>query len=449
MVNLKKYQKIGVRKIESFQGRVLLADDMGLGKTVQTLKYVDNHPELRPVLIISPSFLKWVWESQLKTHFHKRGEVLSGTKPILTNKLLKNNIFIINYEILRHWISTLRELKPKIVIIDECHRQKSSTAKITKAIRILCRDIKHIICISGTPFLNRPIELFTTLNLLWPKEFPSKWSFGFRYCKPTRRPWGWEFKGATHLDELHEKLKSLGMIRRLKTEVLKQLPDKTREIIPVKISKISKYNEANKDFLTWLYKISAEKADKAKKAEALTKLGYLLRLSAKLKLKKVIEWVDNFLETNDEKIVLFCTHRKIIKKLHKKYKKISVVVDGSVSAKKKKLAVQSFQTNKKIKIFIGNIRAAGVGIDLWAASTCAFVELDWVPGNHTQAEDRLHRIGQKNPVTIYYIIAKDTIEEDLCKLIQKKQNIINQTLDGGKTYNTFDIYDELIKKIRK
>ena len=166
-------------------------------------------------------------------------------------------------------------------------------------------------------------------------------------------------------------------------------------------------------------------------------------------MKYVIKWIDDFLEINDGKIVLYCCHKKIINRLHKKYRHISVMVDGSTPTHKRKMAVDSFQKNKKIRIFIRNIRASGEGITLTAASTMAFVELDWTPGKHTQAEDRIHRIGQKNASDIYYLIAKGTIEEYLCELIQKKQKIISEVLDGTSNDNTLDIYDELEKKLKK
>ena len=136
-------------------------------------------------------------------------------------------------------------------------------------------------------------------------------------------------------------------------------------------------------------------------------------------------------------------------RFHKKYKHTSVVVDGSVSGKKRKIAVQIFQKNKSIRLFIGNIKAAGVGITLTAANTLAFVEMDWTPGDHTQAEDRIHRIGQKKAAMIYYLIAKNTIEESLCELIQKKAAILSATLDGKKRINRLDIFNELQKALLK
>ena len=449
MTKLKSFQLTAVRKIEHFKGRALLADEMGLGKTFEALQWLQNHPEIRPVIVICPAFLKWVWETIASLHFNMRGEVLEGTKPQKIRLIKNKNFLIINYEILQYWHTYLEKLKPQALIIDECHYQKSRRAKRTKAVKKLSKKIPHIICISGTPLVNRPAELWTTLNLIRPDEFPSFILFAFRYCKPIMTPWGWQYKGANNLKELHRKLNSLMMIRRLKKDVLKELPDKTRYIIPLDIEDGEEYDEAVTNFIRWLSKISISRAKKAKRAKKLVQMGYLKRLAAKLKMKSVLKWVDYFLRENNGKLVLYCTHREIIKILHKRYQKISVIVDGSITGKNRILAVRSFQSNKKIRIFIGNIKAAGVGITLTAASSLAFVEMDWVPGNHTQAEDRIHRIGQKSAATIYYLVAKDTIEENLCKLIQKKQAILSATLDGGKRSNPLDIFDELEKTLKR
>ena len=461
MPKIKKlaYQLKAVRKIEHFNGRALLADEMGLGKSIEALLWIKRHPKRRPVIIVCPASLKWVWEVFVHDVLKIRCEILQGQTPrepptrlrrAMEDVLGKTPPFIIvNYEILQHWMPHLKSLKPKVLIVDECHYQKSRKAKRTKAVWKLSKDIPHVIALSGTPLTNRPSELWTTLRLIQPNEFKSFTLFAFRYCNPVRRPWGWEYKGASNLGELHRKLHSTMMIRRLKKDVLKELPDKTRLIVPLEIEGWDEYYRAQYDFVIWLSKISITKAKRAIKAEQLVKMGYLKRLSAELKMEGVLSWVDNFLEESGGKLVLFCMHKKIIKILRNKYKRLCVVVDGSVTGAKRKGAVRGFQSNKRIRLFIGNIRAAGVGITLTAASTLAFVEMDWTPGNHTQAEDRIHRIGQKNAAMIYYLIAKGTIEEKLCELIQKKQKILAATLDGSANANQLNIFDELEKALKK
>jgi len=449
MLKLRKYQKQGIKLISKFKGRVLLADEMGLGKTIQALKWFEENQQLAPMVVVCPATLKWEWEEQAKNHLGMRSLVLEGTKPFKSGFFKMPSLIIVNYEILKAWLPFIRSLCPQIMVIDECHYIKSRKAVRSKTVKVLGKKIPHIIAISGTPLTNRPAELWNTLNLLYKKQFPSFLSFGFRYCAASRRPWGWEYKGATHIKELHRRLTSLGMIRRLKKDVLKELPAKARFVISLPLQKRTKYIEAENSFISWLYKQSPEKARKAAKAEKLVKFGYLKRLAAKLKMKSITEWIDNFLEETEGKLVLFAVHKKVIHTLHEKYKHISVVVDGTIKGKKRKLAVDSFQKNKQVRLFIGNIKAAGVGITLTAASTLAFVELTFTPGDHTQAEDRIHRIGQKEKATIYYLIAKDTIEEDLCQIIQKKQKVLDGTLDGKKVTNQLNVYDLLEKELKK
>jgi len=449
---LKSYQKEGVALIEHFAGRILLADEMQLGKTIQALKWIKNHPEKRPVIVICPSISKWVWEEQAITHTNLRSNVLEGaTPPKFEKSFLPAPILIINFEILEHWIPYLKKLKPQVIIIDECHYIKSRTALRTKAVIALSKKVRHVIAISGTPLVNRPIELYNILHLLWPDVFDSFFKYAFRYCQPVKTPWGWQYKGAKNIKELHRRLKGLGMIRRLKKNVMKELPEKERLIIPLDIEKRNEYEEALHDFIAWLSKQGKiKKAERASRAEKLVQMSYLKRLSAESKMCNVFKWIDSFLKDNDEKLVLFAVHRKIINMLHDRYKNISVVVDGSVKNRDRKKIEKYFKRNKKIRIFIGNIKAAGISISLSsAASSLAFVEINWTPGEHTQAEDRIHGIGQTKAVTIYYLIAKNTIEEKLCKLIQKKQQILSATLDGGKQINKLDIYSKLESILKK
>lgn len=447
LTQLYPYQEEGVSTIEKHNGRVLLADEMGLGKSIQALSYLHRHPSSLPAVVVCPATLKWVWEHEARHHLGMLSEVVEGQNPQKSNLLKKHGLIIINYEILDYWVDYLKSLKIQTVIIDECHFVKSRTAKRTKAVFRLSKSAKHIIAISGTPLTNRPAELFTTLKLLWPKDFPSFWSFAFEYCQPSRRPWGWDFRGAANLDQLHGQLKEKGMIRRLKADVLKDLPEKTREVIKVPIVKRSQYNKALTDFLAWLNSESPEKAARAARAEKLVKIGYLKRLAARYKMKAAIQWIDNFLESSDEKLVVYGIHKKIIQYLHNKYKDISVVVDGSVKGKDRKLAVMSFQQNPKVRLFIGNIKAAGTGLTLTASSSLAFVELSFVPAEMTQAEDRIHRIGQKAAANIYYLVARDTIEERLCSVIQEKQKVLSAILDGDETVNEIDVYDQLEREL--
>jgi SWI/SNF-related matrix-associated actin-dependent regulator of chromatin subfamily A-like protein 1 len=288
------------------------------------------------------------------------------------------------------------------------------------------------------------------LNILDPKKFHNFRTFAFRHCSPRKTLWGWQFKGATRLRELHRKLKGL-MIRRLKADVLQDLPAKSRHVVLFDFARKkhkTEYVRACSDFLEWLGdKVGQGKVRRAMKAEQVVKLGYLKRLAAQLKMASVLEWIDNFIQESDRKLVVFAVHKKCIAQLRTKYKDQCVVVDGSTATNKRQLAVDKFQKDAKCRLFIGNIQAAGVGLTLTAADTVAFAELDFVPGNHTQAEDRIHRIGQKMAAQVFYFVLKNTIEERLVKILQSKMEIVKQVLDGVKDSNELDVYDLLTKAL--
>lgn len=448
MTTLYPYQKKGVRLIQQFDGKVLLADEMGLGKSLQALAYLKISKNY-PAVVICPSSAKWVWKNEARKHLNMASKIIEGQTVRDIKNIHKYKLIIINYDILIYWLDYLKQINPQLIIIDEVHLQKNRKAKRTKAIQQLTKGKKHIIAISGTPLLNRPSELFTTLKLLWPYKFYSFWNYAFRYCKPFQSRWGWNFNGAENLEELHGILKQIGMIRRLKADVLKELPDKIRTVVQLPICKKSEYYDAVNNFLDWLGKQDPNKAERAARAEKLVKIGYLKRLAAKLKMKYVIQWVENFLEDSNEKLVLFCCHKNIIKRLQKHFPKNSVFIDGSVKSKDRDIAVQKFQTDPSVRLFFGNIKAAGEVITLTAAATLAFVELDFVPAKHAQAEDRIHRIGQKSVTNFYYLVAKGTIEEHLCEIIQEKQKVISAVLDGDDSINTINVYDLLERTLIK
>jgi SWI/SNF-related matrix-associated actin-dependent regulator 1 of chromatin subfamily A len=282
--------------------------------------------------------------------------------------------------------------------------------------------MKHIIALSGTAILNRPIELFNTLNILNPRLFPNKWNFAHKYCGAKHTGFGWDFNGASNMDELHSILRNHLMIRRKKQDVLKELPDKTYNYIPIEISNRKDYDYAKDEFIAFVTQnisdelneaeislqkelgyvnialnkeeIIQEKVSSISKAETLVKIGHLQQMATEGIISQVKEWIYNFLE-NDEKLVLFATHRRFITEIENEFKDISVKIDGSTPVAQRQRMVDDFQNNKKIRLFIGNIKAAGVGITLTASSNVAFIEYPWSPGDLTQAMDRCHRIGQK------------------------------------------------------
>ncbi len=452
------YQIIGADKAEEFNGRILIADEQGLGKSLEALLYAHRHPELRPLIIVCPAGLKLNWERECKIHFNMRAEVLYGTRPPKKGLVTKRKILIINYEILGPskfgpgWLNYLLALEPKIIVMDECQFVCNRSAKRSKALKILCQATPHIIGLSGTPLTNKHSELWHPVHLIRPDLFPSFHKFAQTYCPPKVTPWGISHSTSINGKQLHRLLSESVMIRRLKVDVLADLPKKMRNTVPLPLERPKEYKEASEDFIKWLVKYKPGKIPRAQRAVRLTQMGYLKRLAAHLKLKSVIEWVDNFLVDSEEKIILFAVHRKIIAKLHSKYAKNSVIVDGSVTGLKRQRAIDQFLKNSKTRILIGNIKAAGTGWSAKGISTVAFCELAWTPGEHVQAEDRIHGVGRGKadlPASVYYLVAADTIESHLLKVIQKKQKVLTTVLDGRGRGDKLNIFDSLHKALLK
>jgi len=421
------FQKAGVAFIEAHEGRVVIGDEMGLGKTAQALAWLQLHPELRPAVIVCPASLKLNWEKEVRMWLPDPSvEILQGKKPYPVSA----DLLIINYDILSNWVDALVELKVKAIVFDEVHFLKNKGTARTKAALKLGKKCKHILALSGTPIVNRPVEFFNCLNLLRPDLWPSFWQYAQRYCGAVHNGYGWDFTGATNTEELHKKLTRTVMIRRIKKEVLKDLPAKRRVVVPTEIDNLSDYQWAEEDFAGWL-RSNKDRVlgERTLSAKALAKIEYLKQLAAKGKMTGVIEWIQNFLDSGS-KLVVFATHHEVIDRLKEEFKGVAVKLDGRDSAKTKQAAIDKFQQNDKIRLFVGNIKAAGVGITLTAASDVLFVELGWTPGDHDQAEDRVHRIGQKDSVTAWYLIASGTVEEQIAELLDKKREILTLLLDG-------------------
>ena len=442
------YQEKAVRKIEHFKGRALLAYEMRMGKTFIALEWLKRNPKAFPAVVICPEIGKLHWEEKAKRYFGIRSAILNGESPpkrqfIHTDK---NKLYILNWEILQYWVEFLQRSGVVSPILDEVHYIKERKTQCYKATKKLVKGLPYLLALGGTPFKSRPAELFNILNLLRPDKFPSFMRYAFRYCKPVRKPWGWEYKGAEHLDELHENLTAWCMIRMLRKDAMNE-PPKDRRIIPIDISNRDEYFEAEHSFIKWLTKRSITRANKAKKAERLVQMGYLKRLAVSLKIQNALKWTDRWLEKKKGKLVIFAIHKKIIQQLHDRYKGKCVVVDGTIRGKKRHLAVKTFQTDKKCRVFIGNTKAAGTVIELSKAKAVVVIEFDWTPGDLTQCEDRIFSQNSDEPILVYYLVARDTIEHHLCEILQSKQDVLSETLEGSKKKNRLGIFDELQRKL--
>ena len=440
-----QYQYEGIDFINQHNGRALLADEMGLGKTMQALAWCQLHKDKKPVLIITPASLKLNWAVEINLWLkNKSYEILSGNKPWKPTA----NFIIINYDILPHWIDELKELNIQVLITDECHYYKNNSAKRTKAVKRIAKSIPHVIALSGTPIVNRPIEIYNAVNIINPDLFPNFMNFARTYCNARYNGYGWDFNGASNTRELHNILKSTIMIRRLKKDVLKDLPDKLYSFVPFELSEAgaSTYFEAENRFIEYIDEnYGYAKALSASNAEVLVQYGELKKLAVKGVLDDCIAWIHNFLDI-DGKLVVFAIHRFVIDALMAEFGKIAVKIDGSVSMKDRQTAVEKFQKDPTCRLFVGNIKAAGVGITLTASSNVAFLELPWAPGELRQAIDRIHRIGQKNCVNVHYLFAINTIMDKIAKLIDQKQKVIDSVLDGQKPYSEELMLHEILKQ---
>lgn len=470
---LRPFQNYGVQWLDQLNGRGLLGDEMGLGKTVQALAYLQLHPEKRPVVIVCPASLKTNWYREtIKWVTDPKDEIviLSG-KPKRNQVPPKAKIYIVNYDIMvnkrktdpetrkkvdilatgwtDHFSLTglVQGVKPEVVIIDEAHYIKNRNALRTKAIRKLCRDVSSVIALTGTPIVNRPVEMFNMIQILDPDLFPSFFNYAMRYCGAKHNGWGWDFNGSSNVKELHEKLTSRIMLRRLKKDVLKELPEKERSVVLFDLTNRRTYQQAETDFIAWLRSQDPEKATAAEKAETLVRIEKLKQLAIAGKIDACIEWIENFLDAG-RKLVVFTTHQNTLDRVVKHFGDQVVKLDGSTPQAKRQQAVDDFQTKDRIRLFVGNLKAAGVGLTLTAASDTCFLELGWTPGEHDQAEDRVHRIGQEaDSVSAWYLLADETIEAEISELLDEKRQVIGRILDG-KEADQGSLLRNLMRKYR-
>lgn len=451
-----EFQELDIRQLHRWGGRGLLSWEQGLGKTFGAMYFAYRNPAARPAVIVCPMSVKYNWAREGLEHFGYRVEVLEGTNPGAFDS--RAPFYCVNYDILgkRHseksgpgWIETLRKLDPRLVVVDECQYVANVSSRRTRWLRELCKNVPHVVALSGTPLTNRPAELWPILNIVRPGLFPSRWGFLRRYCSPKRTPWGWDVSGSSNLEELNKILTDPEhgcLLRRRKCDVLKDLPAKTRTLVPLPLSRPKEYALAVKDFRSWLTIYAPGKSESALRAQALTRIGYLKRLCAELKLQAAFAWLDDYLSSGDGKIIVFGVHSKVLLPTLERYGNAAVLVDGSVTGRARQEAVDRFNRDPSCRMLVGNIRAAGTG---WSARDCsvtAFLELDWTPGAHAQAEDRTHGIarGREGYASqSIYLLARGTVEEKLAELLRRKQEVLNAVLDAGDG-DDLDLVSELL-----
>lgn len=448
------FQKAGIAYALK-RDATLIGDEMGLGKTIQALGFVNTLPEAQHILIICPASLRINWKQEAEKWLVNENlsvQIVDTKNPPLPHA----NVFIINYDILKKNREFLMSREWDVMIVDECHYLKNNRAARTQAVLGDYKSeqkpiaAKQRLFLTGTPILNRPIEIQPVLGNIAPKKFGNFFSFAMRYCDAHKNQWGWDFSGASNLDELQEELRSTCMVRRLKADVLTELPAKRRAVIEIPLNGNSRVVNAELKAMTAgearlaefkaaveLAKVSEDKnvyeeaVNRLKKA-AQAHFEEMSRLRKETAIAKAPLVAAHVADAVDQgaKVVVFAHHHEVIDTLVTELSEHGVVkLDGRDSMEDRNAAVTAFQEDDAVKVFVGGIKAAGVGLTLTESAHVVFAELDWVPGNMTQAEDRCHRIGQANSVLVQHLVLESSIDSNLAKTLVRKQAIIDKALD--------------------
>ncbi len=458
------FQKAGVRYcLDVFRTQdagVLIGDAPGLGKTIQAIGVINATPEISRILIICPMTLKSNWERELTRWLVRPLTIGHATSEFWP----RTDIVIAHYNIL-HKFPTRLTTYWDLLVVDECHRAKNAKARQTRCIvghkpsrNEAAQGVqptsgipaKRKLMLSGTPFENRPAELWPIVSYIAPGLFSSRSAFEKRYCGGMMGSHGWEAVGATNLPELGERLRGCCMVRRTKEEVLKELPPKTRVVIELSSEGLGE--SVRREQGEWakyggeleaahvrieLAKASEDESEfkavvadlRKKMGVAFTELARVRHETALAKLPAMIELLrEEIEELGSVKVVVFAHHTDVLKMAHAAFP-LSVLITGETPADERDKTVQRFQTDRNCGPFFGSIRATGEGITLTAASTVVFFENDWTASKMAQCSDRCHRIGQKDNVLVKYYILPGTIDAHMIQTWIKKEEILEQALD--------------------
>lgn len=334
------------------------------------------------------------------------------------------------------------QLNPKdyeILIMDEAHYIKNDSADRTKLAKKTLKEIPQRLLLTGTAIKSRPYEFYSLLNFLYPEEWSNAHSFGMRYCAAEKNNFGWDYSGASNLDELFEKISPF-FLRRLKKDILKHLPPKTYTVIPIELSssEMSEYNKIKKGIKE---EMSQDDENADNRMNHLTRIQKLKMFTSEIKMKKAFEFIQDIID-GDEKVVVFTQYKSISYEVANKFGDKAVVFNGDINANKKEEAVEAFMNDKNVKVFSGTVGAAGVGITLTSASISIFIDQPWTSADREQAEDRIHRASSKaDKIQIIRLVCQDTIDEDIEKLLNQKSSILSKVLDGKEFEETVEVKD--------
>ena len=399
-----------------------LADEQGLGKTVEALTAIEADGAF-PAVVICPASMKLGWEREKQRWLpHRSVTVVHGRGAVPREA----EITIVNYEVVAAHHHALTRKRPRALIVDESHYCKNPQAKRTQAVRRMAAAVAPgglRLALSGTPVLNHAEELIAQLRIIGRlEEFGSGASFAR------------QFRGQLSEERLHWHMRRACFVRRLKSEVLPQLPPKRQVVIPVALTNEAEYRLAERDVIEWLRSQPLDLSElnariaATLRAQRLAQLGTLQRLAARGKLAAALAWIEDFL-ASDEPLVVFARHVEVQRAVLARFPRAAHLL-GEDSLERREAAIGAFQQPDGPQLIVCATRVAAQGITLTRASNVAFLELEWTPAMHDQAEDRCHRIGQRDAVTAWYLLAAGTIDETMARLIQSKRAVVAAVTDG-------------------
>jgi SWI/SNF-related matrix-associated actin-dependent regulator of chromatin subfamily A-like protein 1 len=417
---LRPFQRAGVAYALDAR-RTFLADEQGLGKTVQALAALEADAAY-PAVVICPASLKLNWERETQRWLpHRTVAVVSGTGTVAPAA----EITVVNYDIVHAHRTRLALRRPKALVLDESHYVKNPRAKRTQAVRRLAESLAPDalrLALTGTPVMNHAEELIAQLRIIGRLE---DFGSGARFAR--------RFQGIGAEERIHWHLRRRCFVRRAKADVLPQLPAKRQVAVPVALDNEGEYRLAEEDVIAWLREQPFDlreldrKVAAALRAERLAQLNALRRLASRGKGGAAMAWIEDFL-ASDEPLVVFAGHREMQDRLLERFPHALHLV-GRDSIVAREAAVHAFQGGES-QLLVCATRVAGQGITLTRASNVAFLDLEWTPAMHDQAEDRCHRIGQHDAVTAWYLLAAKTIDETMLELIERKRRIVDAVTDG-------------------
>lgn len=436
------FQIEGVKYGLSRGGRVLIGDQMGLGKTVQALALISCYREEWPCLILVPTSLRDAWHEALRRWLDVRpGLIASVGSGAEAHKINAATFAIVPYSLVGKMQGKLAARNFQVVVCDESHFIKDAKAQRTKAVVPLLKAARRAICLTGTPALSRPVELYSQVEALRPNVFTKFTEFAQRYCSGSR--FGWQ--GCENPDELYAIISRLVMVRRLKRDVLTQLPPKRREQVYIALDKKTEAYREMKAVQEQLQRLRDHAKDNGlllgaggdgkMNVEEKRLMNAYYVASAKAKTTSVQDYLETLLDGSGagDKFLFFAHHKELLdaaSTVLRKRKTQFIRIDGATLTSERGGLVQQFQTVDAVKVAVLSIKAAGMGLTLTAASTVVFGELSWTPGDIVQAEDRAHRIGQASSVLVQFLHAKNSVDDVMWGSVQNKLENLGQVLDG-------------------